>query len=135
MNSLVNYQTPNVLREIRQDGSVLLSSGLSLGPVVKTTGDWLRRWSDQTPDAVFLAERSGTGWREVTYFTSHEKVRAIASSLLARGMGEKTPVVILSGNSIDHGLLALAAQYVGVPVVPVAEQYSLIRGAHGRLKR
>ena len=31
------------------------------------------------------------------------------------------------------GLLALAAQYIGVPVVPLAEQYSLIPEAHGRL--
>ena len=40
----------------------------------------------------------------------------------------------MSGNGVDHGLLALAGQYVGVPVVPVAEQYALIHGAHGRLR-
>ena len=30
--------------------------------------------------------------------------------------------------------MSLAAQYAGVPTVPVAEQYSLIHGAHGRLR-
>jgi feruloyl-CoA synthase len=34
---------------------------------------------------------------------------------------------------VDHFILSLAAQYVGVPVVPLAEQYSLIPEAHGRL--
>src|ERR1700677_2006473 len=34
----------------------------------------------------------------------------------------------------DHGLLALAAQYVGVPIVPLAEQYSLVPDAHPRLQ-
>ena len=40
---------------------------------------------------------------------------------------------MISGNGVDHGLLALAAQYVGAPIVPVAEQYALLEAAHGRL--
>ena len=135
MSTSVKYQAPNVVRENRADGTVLLSSGHALGPVVETTGDWLHQWSEKTPDAIFLAERSGAAWREETYSASLEKVRAIASSLLARGLNDKTPIIIMSGNGIDHGLLSLAAQYVGIPVVPVAEQYSLIHGAHGRLRQ
>jgi len=34
-------------------------------------------------------------------------------------------VLILSGNSIDHALVALAAMYCGVPYAPVAPVYSL----------
>ena len=135
MSTSKKYQIPKVVRENRTDGSVLLSSGYALGPVVETTGDWLHQWSEKTPDAIFLAERSGAAWREETYIASLEKVRAIASSLLARGLNDKTPIIIMSGNGIDHGLLSLAAQYVGIPVVPVAEQYSLIHGAHGRLRQ
>jgi len=80
-----------------------------LGTVANTTGDWLHHWSRQTSDNVFQAERSGPGWPEETYSSCHQKVRVIAASLLARGMNEKTPIAILSGNSIDHGLLMLAA--------------------------
>ena len=42
--------------------------------------------------------------------------------------------MILSGNGIDHGLLTLAAQYVGIPTLPVAEQYALLPAAHPRLE-
>ena len=34
--------------------------------------------------------------------------------------------MILSGNSIEHALLALAAMYVGVPYAPIAPAYSLL---------
>ena len=50
-------------------------------------------------------------------------------------MGADTPILIMSGNGVDHALLSLAAQYVGIPTVPVAEQYSLVTAAHGRLKQ
>ena len=63
-----------------------------------------------------------------------QQVAILASSLLGRGLGPGTPIVIISGNSVDHGLLALAAQYVGVPIVPFAEQYSLVPDAYPRLQ-
>lgn len=127
-------QPHQVARENRADGSILLHSTHALGPVADKTGDWLHHWSQEAPDRVFLAERSGAGWREESYASALQKVQAIAQSLLARGMGPDTPIIIMSGNGVDHGLLSLAAHYVGVPTVPVAEQYSLIHGAHGRLR-
>lgn len=47
------------------------------------------------------------------------------------GWGRRTPS--RSGNGVDHLILSLAAQYVGIPVVPLAEQYALIPEAHARL--
>ena len=44
-------------------------------------------------------------------------------------------MVILSGNSIEHGLLALAAMYVGVPYAPVAPAYSLQANEFGTLRQ
>lgn len=128
------FRHHSVSREDRPDGTILLRSNHALGPVVDRTGDWLHRWAEEAPDRVFLAERSGAGWRQETYATTLQKVRAIAAALLGRGMGPETPILIMSGNGVDHGLLALAAQYVGIPTAPVAEQYSLIHGAHGRLQ-
>lgn len=129
-----NYRPHKVTLDRREDGTLLYRSAYPLGPVDRRTGDWLHRWAEEAPDRVFLAERSGAGWRETTYAEALQKVQAIASSLLARGLGPDTPVMILSGNGVDHGLLALAGQYAGIPIVPVAEQYSLIHGAHGRLR-
>jgi len=121
-----------VRREERADGSILLHAGYDLGPVDLSTGVWLDRWAHATPDAVFLAERSGAGWRALSYCEVRDQVRALAAGLLARGIDG--PILILSGNSVDHALLSLAAHYVGLVTVPVAEQYSLIPAAHTRLK-
>ena len=131
---MATYIPHDVVREDRPDGSILLRSRVLLGPVVRNTGAWLHRWAQEAPDRVFLAERSGQGWREVRYADTLGQVRSLASSLLGRGLGPETPIVIMSGNSVDHGLLALAAQYVGVPLVPLAEQYSLVADAYPRLQ-
>ena len=131
---MATYIPHDVVREDRPDGSILLRSRVPLGPVVRNTGAWLHRWAQEAPDRVFLAGRSGQGWREVRYADTLGQVRSLASSLLGRGLGPETPIVIMSGNSVDHGLLALAAQYVGVPLVPLAEQYSLVADAYPRLQ-
>ena len=131
---MATYIPHDVVREDRPDGSILLRSRVPLGPVLRNTGAWLHRWAQEAPDRVFLAERSGQGWREVRYADTLGQVRSLASSLLGRGLGPETPIVIMSGNSVDHGLLALAAQYVGVPLVPLAEQYSLVPDAYPRLQ-
>jgi len=130
---LVNHVPHDVVREDRPDGSILLRSRVPLGPVARNTGEWLHRWAEEAPDRVFLAERSGDGWRELRYGELLQQVRAVSQSLLARGMGAETPVMIISGNSIDHAVLALAGQYIGVPTVALAEQYALVRDAHPRL--
>lgn len=128
------YRPHDVIRRDRPDGAIILTSGLPLGPVARRTTDWLAHWGDKTPDAVFLAERAGAGWRTVTYAEALEQMRRIGAGLVARGLTAETPILILSGNSVDHAMLALGAQYVGVPVVPVAEQYALIPAARAQLQ-
>jgi feruloyl-CoA synthase len=61
-------------------------------------------------------------------------VRTLAQGLLGRGLSAERPVVILSGNSIAHALLGLAAVYVGVPYAPISTAYSLISSDHAKLK-
>ncbi|PHR61739.1 MAG: feruloyl-CoA synthetase [Robiginitomaculum sp.] len=133
MTENAKYLAHDVEVQRRPDGSTLFQSTHALGPFAEKTSDWLHHWAEVTPDAVFLAERSGADWRRETYGDVLQKVQAIAAALLGRGLNENTPILIMSGNGVDHGLLSLAAQYIGVPTVPVAEQYSLITGAQGRL--
>ncbi|MDD9908625.1 MAG: feruloyl-CoA synthase [Ahrensia sp.] len=115
------------------DGTLRLTCQTELGTYAERTTDWLEIWAAKTPDAVFLAERSGAGWREVSYAEARHMTRAIAAGLLDAGLSQGDPILVLSGNSVDHGLLALAAQYVGLPIVPLAEQYALIPDAHGQI--
>ena len=112
---------------------MIMSSGLTLDPVAQNTGEWLHRWAAETPDAVFLAERSGPGWNKLKYGDALSQVQSVAAGLLDHGVGPGEKIVILSGPGIKHGILKLAAQYIGVATVPVAEQYSLIPDAQPRL--
>lgn len=127
------YKAHDVIRENRADGTILLRSRTALPQVVERTTDWLDVWANKTPDATFLAERAGATWREVTYDETRRHAQVIAAGLLELGLDESKPILILSGNSVDHGLLAMAAQYVGVPIVPMAEQYALIPDAHSQI--
>lgn len=124
----------SVRLEKREDAALILTSDVPLDPVVAHTGVWLEKWAAETPDTVFLAERDGAGWRELGYGEVFARVKAIAASLAARGLGQDTPILIMSGNSVDHALLSFGAQWAGVPTVPLAEQYSLIEEAHFRLQ-
>ena len=127
------YRAHAVASERRADGAILLTTSFEHAPVATRATDWLHKWTQATPDAVLVAERSGPGWREVTYAEALESARAISAGLLERGLGPETPILILSGNGVDHALMALGAQYAGVPYVPVAEQYSLIPAANVQL--
>jgi feruloyl-CoA synthase len=83
---------------------------------------------------VLLARRSEAGWREVTYADALDAARRIGQALLDRGLGQSRPVLILSGNGIEHALLSLACLHVGVPFVPLATAYSLLSSDHVRLR-
>ena len=120
--------------EKRPDGSTLLRSPQKLGAHARAVGEWLVQWAQREPGRVFLAERSGDAWRKVTYAQALESVRRIGQSLLDRGLGAERPVAILSDNGVDHGLLALGAMHVGVPVVPVSPAYSLMSKDFAKLR-
>ena len=128
-----DYLKHQLLIDHREDGEMIMSSGLTLDPVVQNTGEWLHRWAAETPDAVFLAERSGPGWNKLKYGDALSQVQSVAAGLLDHGVGPGEKIIILSGPGIKHGILKLAAQYIGVATVPVAEQYSLIPDAQPRL--
>lgn len=131
--TLTRYLPHDVIREDRADGTIRLRSAHVLPDQARCTGDWLHDWAEKAPYRVAVAEREGPGWRSVTYADLLRFVRRVASGLLTRGLGPDDCIAILSGNGVDHLILSLAAQYVGIPTVPLAEQYSLIPEAHARL--
>jgi feruloyl-CoA synthase len=112
------------------DGSIYMLSPFPLGSYAVRITDSLDHWAAEAPDRLFLAQRHQPdapehGWRTVTYGEARRRVRGIAQALLDRALGPGRPLLILSGNGIDHGLLALAAMYVGIPYAPIAPAYSL----------
>jgi feruloyl-CoA synthase len=121
--------------ERRPDGALLVRPTNALGPYPKTITAWLDHWADKAPDRAFLVERDATGaWRAMTYAEVLCEVRRIGAALLRRDLSPDRPVAILSGNDIDHALLALAAMYVGIPYAPISPAYSLLSSDFGKLR-
>jgi feruloyl-CoA synthase len=130
------FAAPRTVAEHRADGSIVLRSPEPLRDSARCIGDWLEQWAQQTPDKVFLAERDSADapWATMTYAGALRWVRAAASWILAQGLSADRPIVILSDNSIDHALLALAAQHVGVPSAAISPAYSLMSKDFDKLK-
>jgi feruloyl-CoA synthase len=128
---------PQIVSESAPDGGTILRSEMPLESYEASLGLLLRRWAEEAPDRVFLAERAGGpegDWVELTWGEANRKASCVAQALLDRGLGPERPLVILSGNSIDHALLTLGGFLAGVPVVPVSPAYSLMSQDYGKVK-
>ncbi len=130
----ISFGDPAVTIERRDDGVIYLRPKAPLGDYPVRLTDRLHHWANAEPNRVFMAERgAGGGWRQITYAQLLVSVRHIASALLARGLSAEKPIVILSGNSLDHALLAFGALYAGIPFCPVSPAYSLVSKDYGKL--
>jgi feruloyl-CoA synthase len=125
----------DVVLERRADGAILMRSPHPLPAYPRTLTDWLTHWADTAPERIFLAQRNAAGgWRSLTYAAAHAQMRAIAQALLARDLSPARPIAILSGNDLEHAVLALAAMHVGIPYAPISVPYSLMSQDFGKLK-
>src|ERR1700722_17836786 len=123
----ISFGDPAVTIERRADGVIYLRPKLALGAYPERLTDRLHHWAEAAPDRIFMAEHGASGgWRQITYAQLLVSSRQIASSLLARDLSADKPVVVLSGNSIDHALVAFGALYAGIPFCPVSPAYSLV---------
>ena len=122
----VNFLAAQVELERRADGTLVLRSPVPLAPYARCLGEFLERWAKEKPDQIYLAQRDGDEWRTLTYSETLKRVRAIATALLEDDLSSERPVAILSENSIEHALMALAAMHVGIPYVPISASYSLM---------
>ena len=130
----VSFNDPAVSIERKSDGTIYLRPTKPLGDYPARITDRLHHWANVAPDRVFMAGREGgRGWRELRYGELLTASKHIASSLLKRGLSAEKPVVILSGNSIDHALISFGALYAGIPFCPVSPAYSLISRDYGKL--
>src|SRR6266481_1680595 len=130
----ISFGDPAVSIDRREDGNIYLRPKIALGEYPLRLTDRLHHWAKAEPNRIFMAERAAGGlWRQISYAQLLASSRHIASGLLARGLSADKPVVILSGNSIDHALLAFGALYAGIPFCPVSPAYSLISRDYGKL--
>ena len=59
---------------------------------------------------------------------------AMGTQIQDLGLSEDRPLVILSGNSVAHALMAVGAHYVGIPSAAIAPAYALVSEGFEKLK-
>src|SRR6266566_6670861 len=124
----------DVVAKRRGDGTILLRSPHALPAYPAKLTERLEYWAAAAPARTFLAQRAASGWRKLGYGDTLEQVRRIGAALLRRDLSPQRPLVILSGNDIEHALLGLAANYVGIPYAPISPAYALISNDLGKLR-
>ena len=116
-------------------GVIHIRAAQELGPYHDKLSQPLEHWAKIAPDRLFLAQRDAKGeWRKLTYSQVLSSVKRIGAALLRRGLSADKPIVVLSGNDIEHALLGLAAMYVGIPYAPISAAYSLMSSDFGKLR-
>ncbi|MDT3686466.1 MAG: feruloyl-CoA synthase [Pseudorhodoplanes sp.] len=131
----INFATADVVCEQTPDGGYRIQSKRPLQSIEPSLAGLFRRAVERQPERLFLAERDAAGvWQGVTYAQARAKVDAVAQALLDRGLSAERPVMVLSGNSIEHAILMLAGYTAGVPVAPISVAYSLQSQDHAKLK-
>ena len=132
-NSL--FAPPRIIAEAADSGgAIVLRSAEPLGEHPVSVVHSVREWARLSSDHPLIAERAGDDWRTVTYGAAVAAADAVGQALLDRGLGPGRPLLILSGNSVDHLLMTLGAMTAGIPVAPVSVAYSLQSRDHARIR-
>ncbi len=132
----INWLPRDIAVDRRADGSLVLKSNQPLGPYERHIPALLARWAEQAPQRIWLAQRSGPErqWRKVSYAEAKHTVDALTQALLNLKLEADRPVAILSGNSIEHALMTMAAMQARIPAAPMSPAYSLMSHDHQKLK-
>ncbi|HJS97853.1 MAG TPA: feruloyl-CoA synthase [Terriglobales bacterium] len=123
----VRVRTSGATLERLPGGAFLVRPEETLQPYPRILTDRIAHWAQLAPDRICVAQRAPSGeWRRLTYSEVMRYLRSIGQALLARRLSTERPVAILSENGLEHYLLMLAAQHVGVLTSSLSPQYSLI---------
>ncbi|MEO0044495.1 MAG: hypothetical protein RL329_3943 [Bacteroidota bacterium] len=125
----------DIEKEVKIDGTILLKSKVALQNHPHRMTERLVYWAGKTPHTIFIAQKTENGvWQTLTYAETLQKVKSIAQFLLKTEVSPEKPIAILSENSIEHALIALAAMHIGVPFAPIATAYSLRSTDYAKLR-
>ena len=86
-------------------GVVYLRADQELQPYAQRMTDRLVHWAKTEPARVFMAQRNGESWRTITYAQALDHARRIGTALLKYNLSAERPIVVLSGNDLEHAML------------------------------
>jgi feruloyl-CoA synthase len=132
----IDWIKRDIAVERRDDGTIILKSRIPLQSYARHIPAYLAKWAKDAPERIWLAQRGGPErqWRKVSYAEAKRTVDALTQGLLDLKPEPGRPVAILSGNSIEHALMTLAAMQARHPAAPVSPAYSLMSQDHAKLK-
>jgi feruloyl-CoA synthase len=130
------FWTPDI--EVRQgDGGILyVEQRQPLPPYPDRVTEPLLDWARRAPDRTLYAQRDRHGnWRRLSFADAVAASLRLGQFLLDAGLSAERPLAILSGNDLEHAMLALAAAHVGIPYAAVSPAYSLVGRDFARLQQ
>lgn len=129
-------KAPDLSVERREDGTIYVRSNHPPGEGPRSIAHLLAERAAQHPDRPYILQREpGHGpWRGVTYGEARRAADGVAQWLLDLGLTGEDAVMVLSANSVEHGLVMLGCYTAGVPIAPISPAYSLISTDHAKLK-
>lgn len=129
----INSAPVTIKREA--SGGWRLASSEALGRYPTRLTDRLIEGARAHPERTLVARRGPDGdWIHISYGQMLERVRAIGAALHARPLSAERPVMILSGNDLEHLQLALGAMYAGIPYCPASPAASLVSDDFAKLR-
>lgn len=135
MNEHEIQPVPRVRVEQRANGELRLTSGYDPFPMEQSLVKLFLKQAARQPDVTLIAEKNTAGeFEEFSYGQVRDRAFAIATWLLGWGGGQDTPMMILSGASVDHLVVGLGAMIARVPCSPVSLSYSTVPAAYPKLR-
>jgi feruloyl-CoA synthase len=129
------FLQPGIVVERAADGSTRLRCDIRATPMYAHVPDLLSQRAQQVPERTVIAQRGADDrWQTISYAALEERSNRVACYLLETRCGPHTPLLILSGNSIEHAVMLLGAMKARVPVTPVSVAYSLMDKEFSKLK-
>jgi len=122
--------------DVRQEanGAWHLRSTAALGAFPARLTDRLVEGAEKFPARTLVAQRGANGeWIRISYGEMLQRAQAIGQALGDRGLSAERPLLILSGNDLEHLQMAFGALYAGIPYSPLSPSYSLVSGDFGKL--
>lgn len=152
----LRFGNQGLILEARANGTQLGRCAVPLHAYPSRITDRLLHWADRDPRRVLFAQRPTTvgaaarrpdgaadqgarasgpsAWRTISYSAAVDAARALGQALLECGVSVERPLVVLSENDLEHGLLTLAALFAGVPIASISPAYSLQSRDFAKLK-
>jgi len=124
------FVPPDIALDRRMDGTIILRSRAALPEWEPSITAVLRKRAAEHPDRLLAAHGDAT----LTYGEANRRADALAGAFADLGLGPDKPVMILSGNSLEHLIVSLGAYAARTPVIPISVAYSLMSSDHAQIK-